>query len=75
MNPLLQAWETTVEDVETVLKAHQGDPALAGKLLSELDCRLIAKSALHGFGLAIQTLYAYQEIERQLGLSPTKFSV
>ena len=57
MNPLLNAWETTVEDVENVLRGLGEDIALAPELFLDLDCENIARAALDA---------AYTEIEFQL---------
>lgn len=67
MNPLLQAWETTVEDVENVLRMLKEDIALAPEIVDELDHEAIAKAALKaGVEMEEQTEGAYAEIKRQL---------
>ncbi len=67
MNPLLWAWETTVEDVEHVLEELKEDIALAPELVQELDHIAIAKAALDsGTEIEEQTKGAYDEIKRQL---------
>ena len=67
MNPLLNAWETTVEDVENVLRGMGEDIALAPELFLDLDCENIARAALDaGTEFADQLDAAYTEIESQL---------
>jgi hypothetical protein len=67
VNPLLQAWETTVEDVENVLEQLGDDIALAPELHGELDHEAIARAALDsGIELEEQTEGAYAEIKRQI---------
>ena len=67
MNPLLWAWEITVEDVENVLKQLNEDIALAPELVSELDYEAVARAALDsGTEMEEQTEGAYAEIKRQL---------
>ena len=59
------AWETTVEDVETVLNAH-GLDLDADEVHGQLNHDDIEDSALWGDEIEEQTNYAYQEIEHQL---------
>jgi len=67
MNALLIAWETTVEDVENVLKGMEEDIALAPELLGKLNCEVIAQAALDsGFDIDTQMEGAYAEIKRQI---------
>ena len=67
MNPLLYAWETTVEDIEHVLKEMDEDIALAPDLIDQLDHEAIARAALDsGVEMEEQTQGAYAEIKRQL---------
>lgn len=67
MNALLQAWETTVEDVENVLGLMGEDIALAPELFNKLDCEAVAKAALaSGVEMEDQTEGAYVEIKRQI---------
>lgn len=67
MNPLLNAWETTVEDVENVLRGLGEDIALAPELFLDLDCENIARAALDaGTEFEDQLNAAYTEIEFQL---------
>lgn len=67
MNALLMAWETTVEDVETVLANVGEDIALAPEYFTQLDCIAIAKAAWDsGVDMAEQTEGAYAEIKRQI---------
>jgi hypothetical protein len=68
-NALLEAWETTVDDVEHVLVAMKEDVALAPELFLKLDREAIAKAALDGDGMDQQIDYAYEEIRRQINLS------
>lgn len=67
MNPLLNAWETTVEDVENVLTQLNDDIALAPEIHGWLDHEAIAQAALDsGMELEEQTEGAYAEIKRQI---------
>lgn len=67
MNALLQAWETTVEDVENVLQQLGDDSTDAEELHDELDHETIAKAALNsGTEMEEQTEGAYAEIKRQI---------
>ena len=67
MNPLLLAWETTVEDVENVLKSMSADIALAPELHGNLDHESVAQAALDsGVEMEEQTDGAYDEIKRQI---------
>jgi hypothetical protein len=67
MNALLLAWETTVEDVETVLGQLGEDIALAPELHGKLDHEDIARAALDaGVEMEEQTEGAYAEIKRQI---------
>jgi hypothetical protein len=68
MNSLLLAWETTVEDVENVLKAMEEDIALAPELFMDyVDVVAVAKAALaSGVEMENQTAGAYAEIKRQI---------
>ena len=67
MNALLMAWETTVEDVENVLKSVGEDIALAPEYFNQLDCEAIARAALDsGTEIEEQTAGAYAEIKRQI---------
>lgn len=67
MNALLQAWETTVEDVENVLVQMGEDIALAPELHGNLDHETIARAALDsGVEMEEQTEGAYAEIKRQI---------
>ena len=67
MNPLLIAWETTVEDVENVLRQMGWDEAPASEVLDSLDVEAVAKAALaSGVEMEEQTEGAYAEIRRQI---------
>ena len=67
MNPLLIAWETTVEDVENVLTQMGEDIALAPELFNDLDCEDVARAALDsGVEFEEQLDGAYKEIEEQI---------
>ncbi|VVB52423.1 Uncharacterised protein [uncultured archaeon] len=66
MNALLQAWETTVEDVENVLGKMGEDVALAPEIFNELDCEDVAKAALQSTDFDEQVEGAYNEIQRQI---------
>lgn len=67
MNALLQAWETTVEDVETVLKQMGLDEVKAEEIHDQLDCEDVARAALDsGVEMEEQTEGAYAEIKRQI---------
>lgn len=46
MNALLNAWETTIEDVENALRRMNEDIALAPELYGKLDLESIAQAAL-----------------------------
>ena len=60
------AWETTVEDVETVLNAHGLTELDADEVHGNLSHDDIEDAALFGDSTEEQTTYAYQEIEHQL---------
>jgi len=62
------AWETTVEDVDTVLRAHNLDLD-ADEIHDQLDKDDVEDAALFGDTTEQQTNYAYQEIEHQLIVS------
>jgi membrane carboxypeptidase/penicillin-binding protein len=66
MHALLMAWETTVEDVENVLRRMNEDIALAPELHDKLDHEDIARAALNGDSIEEQAYYAYEEIRRQI---------
>ncbi len=67
MNALLQAWETTVEDVEHVLESVGENISLAPGYFAQLDKEAIAKAALDsGCEMEEQTSGAYAEIKRQI---------
>lgn len=59
------AWETTVEDIETVLNAHNLDLD-ADDVHGQLDHDDIEDAALYADEMEKQTTHAYQEIEFQL---------
>jgi ribosomal protein L12E/L44/L45/RPP1/RPP2 len=63
-----QAWETTEDDVETVLKAHgiQVSSTRLTRIHDELDMGAIEAAALCGDDMDEQTNYAYQDMEDQL---------
>lgn len=66
-NPLLIAWETTVEDVEFVLREAKEDIALAPELFNKLDHEAVAKAALaSGVEMEEQIHGAQEEIRRQI---------
>lgn len=61
------AWETTVEDVENVLRQLGRDEAQAEQVLETLDVEEVAKAALNsGVEMEEQTEGAYAEIKRQI---------
>lgn len=62
------AWETTLEDVENVLRRMGRNlrPESVRVLYEDLDQAAIEKAALYGDSMEEQTEYAYDEIERQL---------
>jgi len=62
------AWETTLEDVENVLRrmGRKLRPESVRVLYEDLDQATIEKAALYGDSMEKQTEYAYDEIERQL---------
>lgn len=62
------AWETTVEDVQNVLRrmGRKLRPESMRVLYEELDQSSIEKAALYGSDMDEQVKYAYDEIERQL---------
>jgi len=68
------AWETTTDDVENVLRNNGiEDHEMNEEKIEELiDFRLdhdgIEKEALRGEDMDEQTTFAYAEIKRQLGL-------
>ena len=73
--PVSMAYQVTEEDVETVLQEHWAQVAntngrsfetMAAELIGTLDHQLIVKAALHGDDLDQQSVYASQEIVRQL---------
>lgn len=67
MNPLLMAWETTVEDVENVLRQMGIDEVSAEEIHDQLDVEAVAKAALDaGVEMDDQTEGAYAEIKRQI---------
>ena len=68
MNALLMAWETTVEDVENVLKSVGENIALAPEYFVQLDCEAIASAVVdsESYTIAMQTKVAYAEINRQI---------
>ncbi len=67
MNALLQAWETTVEDVENVLRQLGMDEVDASEILDSLDVEDVARAALKsGVEMEEQTEGAYAEIKRQI---------
>lgn len=67
MNPLLMAWETTVDDIELVLKQLNDDIALAPDIHDWLDHEAVAEAALaSGVEIEEQTEGAYAEIKRQI---------
>ena len=59
------AWETTVEDVETVLNAH-GLDLDAEEIHEELDKDAVEDAALYADEMEEQSRLALQEIEFQL---------
>lgn len=68
------AWQTTIEDVETVLRAHKQPSQRSEEYLKQLDVFKVEEAALYGNTLEEQTNYAYQNIEtqlQQLGVLPT----
>jgi hypothetical protein len=66
MNALLMAWETTVEDVENVLRSMGKSEGKAEGIFDELDCEEIAEAALTETKFEKQVAAAYQEIENQI---------
>lgn len=67
MNALLQAWETTVENVENVLRQLGMDEVDASEILDSLDVEDVARAALKsGVEMEEQTEGAYAEIKRQI---------
>lgn len=73
MNALLLAWETSVEDVENVLRQMGRDESLAPALFDNLDLEDVARAALRAEvgdsdeeTLDGQTDAAYAEIKRQI---------
>ena len=62
------AWETTVEDVQNVLKkmGKTCTEEQADQIHSSLDHQEIERSALQGNDMETQTEYAYEEINRQI---------
>jgi len=70
LNALLLAWETTVEDVETVLGQLGEDIALVPELHGKLDHEDVAWAALDaGVEMEEQTEGAYAEIKRQIAVN------
>ena len=70
MGKLFPAWETTEDDIAVVLDRHGysyklGDGRIV-QALDLIDAELVASSALFGREMEEQTVFAYQEIERQL---------
>ena len=66
MNPLLIAWETTVEDVENVLRRMGKSEGKAEGIFDELDCEEVARAALRSTDFGEQVAGAYTEIQRQI---------
>ena len=66
MNPLLVAWETTVDDVENVLRSMGKSEGKAEGIFDELDCEEVAEAALTETDFEKQLNAAYQEIENQI---------
>ena len=66
MNALLTAWETTVEDVENVLRGMGKPVNKAEGIFDELDCEEVAKAALTETEFEAQLDAAYKEIENQI---------
>lgn len=66
MNPLIRAWETTVEDVENVLRGMGKAVNKAEGIFDELDCDEVANAALTETDFEKQVNAAYQEIENQI---------
>lgn len=67
MNALLMAWETSVDDIELVLKQVGEDIALAPDIYKWLDHEAVARAALKsGVEIEEQTEGAYAEIKRQI---------
>lgn len=62
------AWETTVEDVQTVLNrmGHCSNESVAQMILEDLNVDLITDAAMWGEDLDEQTENAYDEIRRQI---------
>jgi hypothetical protein len=62
------AWETTIEDLENVLRrlGMPQQPAVVKTLYDQLDFAAIEKAALYGDSMEEQTEFAYKEIEHQL---------
>lgn len=64
-----QAWETTPEDVNNVIRNRFGkvpNAAMIAKVHNDLDHAAIEKAALYGDDIDQQTTYAYDEIEKQI---------
>jgi len=61
----MNAWETTTEDIEHVLDAHNLNID-AEEIFDKLDHYDIEDSALWGDEMDEQSVYALQEIEHQL---------
>lgn len=66
ISPLLVAWETTVDDVENVLRSMGKSESKAEGIFDELDCEDVAKAALTEIEFEKQLNAAYQEIENQI---------
>jgi hypothetical protein len=62
------AWETTVDDINTVLQAHGKyvHQTELDEYLDKVDCDDVEAAALAGDDMDEQTNYAYQSIEEQL---------
>lgn len=62
------AWETTVEDVQNVLRRMKmpNDEKSAQNIHRSLNMVAIEKAALRGDDIDQQTDYAYQEIKNQI---------
>ena len=65
------AWETTIDDVQNVLRSKglRLSKASVIVLYEDMDHYAIAKMAMYGSDIDQQTDYAYAEIARQLGQS------
>ena len=60
------AWETTVDDVITVLEKMGENTSKANEIFNDLDFDTIEEAALYGDEMDEQIEYAHKEIQEQV---------